>query len=89
MAKFRGIFPEVIIKNIHDYDFEKMCYIYYVYAKEKLLDTPQLKQNLFILKDYILLWYASIPRQKLAITSNFYKILEHVDINEFYIRGMY
>jgi len=82
--------PDYIIKNIAAFDFEMMCYLYYIYVKHGGLNTTgKFKENLEVLKDYILLYYRSIPRGKLEITSNFYKVLEVVDINKFYEKGDY
>ncbi len=82
--------PDYIIRNIAAFDFEMMCYLYYIYVKHGGLNTTgKFKENLEILKDYILLYYRSIPRGKLEITSNFYKVLEVVDINKFYEKGEY
>lgn len=66
-----------------------MCNFYHVFAKENMIDDSELRYNLLILKDYILLWYGSIPRGKIPINSYFYKILEYVNINDFYMRGLY
>lgn len=82
--------PEYIVQNINSFDFEQMCYLYYIYVvNEGLIKGGKFKQNLDILKDYILLHYRSIPRGKLDINSNFYKVLEVVDINQFYMPGEY
>lgn len=81
-------FPSYIVSNIQAYNFEEMCYFYFIFGKYGYLKSSgNIKENLDILRDYILLWYSSIPRGKLEITSNYYKVLEVVDINDFYMKG--
>ena len=82
--------PGYIVQKIAAFDFEQMCYLYYIYMRDgKEYNTIFFKENTDILKDYILMYYSSIPRGKLDINSYFYKILEVVDINKFYMKGEY
>ena len=84
--------PAYVVLHIRHYDFEKMCFLYYFFRKhEDLLDMSpesETKMNLGILKEYIKLHYASIPRHRIPIESNFYKVLEVVDINEFFMQHL-
>lgn len=81
-------YPSMIVSHIQEYNFEEMCYFYYIFGKYGYLkDLGEIKQNLDILRDYILMLYNLIPRGKLQITSYYYKILEVVDINDFYMKG--
>jgi len=88
--EFWNNLPDYIVKNIGAFDFEQMCYLYFVYVKNGANEeSGKFKENLEVLKDYIVLHYRSIPRGKLDITSTFYKILEVVDIYKFYEKGEY
>jgi hypothetical protein len=84
---FWNEFPRYIVKFIYSYDFEDMCMLYYTYAKlGELKAESRLKTDLDTLRDYILLWMASLQRRSLPVTSNYYKVLEVVDITDFYMK---
>jgi hypothetical protein len=85
---FWANFPKYIVKSIYSFEFEEMCLLYYIYAKHGALkEQSEMKGDLDVLRDYILLWMASQQRRRsLQIGSNYYKVLEVVDINDFYMK---
>lgn len=93
--KFLQKVPPFVEENVRVYDFENMCFLYYFIKKHQDLvvggdaepNTGMLEHNLGVLKEWIKIHYASTPRHKIPISSNFYKVLEVVDINEFFLRA--
>jgi len=90
--KFKGYYEGFLgffTNNLKYYDFEQWCLVYYFFVKENnYKKDPKLSEDLEVLKGYIYRFYSAADldhtafSEKLAITSNFYKILEVIDINE-------
>ena len=81
--------PDKIVEDIFSYNFEKMCYFYYLINKhrEKFEDFPQTQKRSNVIKEYIKSHYFSLSnRQKPKPGESFYYlILEVVDPNDFYV----
>lgn len=64
-------------KKIQQYDFEKVCYIYWFATKYGFMieDKTDLKPTLDLFKDYIRL-YRVMGKDKMELGGNYYKMLE-------------
>jgi len=90
--KFKGYYEGFLaffVNNLKYYDFEQWCLVYYFFVKDpNFKKDPKLSDDLEVLKGYIYRFYSAADldhtafSEKLPITSNFYKILEFIDINE-------
>ena len=91
MSSLSVIKKVAIVSGVIFASYSIYCYMFPTKKIQTIVPKQilEFKENLEILKDYILLYYRSIPRGKLEITSNFYKVLEVVDINKFYEKGEY
>ena len=89
--QFLTAVPARAVANISRIEFEDMCHLYFIIEKEKkMLDwsVEKLDENLEIMRDYIKRCHSNTdwsPAGRVDIKSNFYKLLEIVDINEFYL----
>ena len=81
--------PEKIVDDIFSYNFEKMCFFYYLILKhkEKFTNFDKTYKKSNVIKEYIKSHYFSLPfgeRPKPG-ESYYYWILEVTDTTEFYM----
>ena len=78
-------------KRLHIYNFEDMCYFFWLFNKYSHLikiDCSEKQRELSQIKDHIRL-YSAFSKGKLIIGSNFYKMLEVVSGSDFLSEGEY
>lgn len=82
---------QYVSKQMVAYDFEEMCYYFWLFNKYHTMVDQQNKhvqQAMTQIKDHIRL-YSAFSKGRLRIGSNFYKMLEVVSGSEFLTQGEY
>ena len=77
--------------KLHIYDFEELCYFYWLFNKyvtEINMDSAKIQCDLSSIKDHIRL-HSAFSKGRLRIGSNFYKMLEVVSGSDFLSQGEY
>ena len=84
-------FVSYVSNNLQTYNFEDMCYFYWLFNKYAHLikiDCAKIQCDLSQIKDHIRL-YSAFSKGRLTIGSNFYKMLEVVSGSDFLSQGEY
>lgn len=90
-AEFMNKLVEYVGTKLNSYDFEDMCYYFWLFNKyHHLIDAEnkQVQHNMNLIKDHIRL-YSAFSKGRIKIGSNFYKMLEVVTGSEFLTQGEY
>ena len=88
---FINTLVEFMGKNLDKYDFEEMCFYFWLFNKYNHLvdmENKQIAYYMNVIKDQIRL-FSAFGKGRLVIGSNFYKMLEVVTGSDFLTQGDY